>query len=407
MAHAPGDQQADQRRGPLRRRRRRVLARAGAGSSSTSSSACRPSATRTCSASPSSGPLRGARSALPPCGLGDRLGRRLRAEAQHAVPVVRTGHARRARGARSRCCATPRAASAASTIRWHDPDGNGGRGHRRRGRPPHRRGDRARLARRRDVPGVVGALRPRRVARRARSRGARPADDGVRRDPSASTRCCRGPTSRRGCTATSCGTTGRRRCGRGASRTAAGPRATTAARARPAGLEHVVAAAAPPAGGEQGTGQDLDLRAGGPVRRRTRRDASVIPALPSGCACGSPSSAGSGSQSQRDLARMGARLAPRRAARSRASAGLLAAPALELRARRCPTGCASLAEYLDLRRGPDASATSRREPSDAGRRTPEMALSWPALSDAAARGDRRHGRRRPARWCGVARCKRQ
>ena len=53
VAAAPGDQQADHRGGPLRRRRRRRSPRAGRGSSCTSSSGCRPRPTRTRSASPS------------------------------------------------------------------------------------------------------------------------------------------------------------------------------------------------------------------------------------------------------------------------------------------------------------------------------------------------------------------
>ena len=52
-------------------------------------------------------PLRGDRTQLPSWSVGDRLGRRLRAEGPHPVPVVRTEHRGGARPARSGCCATP------------------------------------------------------------------------------------------------------------------------------------------------------------------------------------------------------------------------------------------------------------------------------------------------------------
>ncbi len=89
-------------------------------------------------------------------------------------------------------------------------------------------GDRAGLAGRRHVPGVVRAFRSLAVGGGAGGGGAEPARGGAPR-PATSTRRCPGTTSRPGCTATSCGATGRTRWPAWRSRIAAGRRATTAA----------------------------------------------------------------------------------------------------------------------------------------------------------------------------------
>ena len=145
----------------------------------------------------------------------------------------------------------------------------GGRGAGQPGRPAHGRRDRAGLAGRRHLPGVVRALRPLPVGGRARRRGAR-ASTRCATATAAPTRRCPGTTSRRGCTGTSSGATGRTRWPAWPSRTAAGPPATTAAPAPAFGLEHVVASPVPPAGGSQGTGQDLSVGDRIPVRLVSR-----------------------------------------------------------------------------------------------------------------------------------------
>ena len=82
--------------------------------------------------------LRRDRPALPPVGHRGGLGRGLRAQAPHAVPVVRPGHGGRAARARCACCATPAGRTRGLTIRWHDPEatvveGLASRGDRRMG----------------------------------------------------------------------------------------------------------------------------------------------------------------------------------------------------------------------------------------------------------------------------------
>ena len=70
--------------------------------------------------------------------VGHRVGRRLRAQAVHAVPVVRPEHRRRSSAARSTCCATRCGANAGVQLKWHDPkatlaEGIASRGDRRIG----------------------------------------------------------------------------------------------------------------------------------------------------------------------------------------------------------------------------------------------------------------------------------
>ena len=79
--------------------------------------------------------------------------RRLRAEAAHAVPVVRAGHRCRA-AAQDRSPAHGDAAGRQRQPQVARRGGDGGRGHRQPRRPPHRPRHRARLAGRGHVPGV-------------------------------------------------------------------------------------------------------------------------------------------------------------------------------------------------------------------------------------------------------------
>ena len=106
--------------------------------------------------------------------------------------------------------------------------------HSRRDREPWRSedrcGHRARLAIRRHLPGVVGALRSRALARRPRAGGTHRRRRGPS-PPRASRDAPGGTTSRRASTGTSCGRTTSTRSGSRGSRTAAGPLATTAGHA--------------------------------------------------------------------------------------------------------------------------------------------------------------------------------
>ena len=198
------------------------------------------------------------------------VGRRLRAEGAHAVPVVRPERRRRA-AAQDRHAARRPAQDARRQRALARPRGDVRRGHRVARRPSHRRGDRARVARRRHVPGVERALR-------RSTAGSTPWR------PRAST-----PTG------TSPGTAPRTRSCPW-DHIAAGLhrdflwqdwQAALAAHGLPDcrwtpcydcgvctdyALEHVVASAVPPAGGSQGTGQDLALR---------RRGAGTLRAGPS------------------------------------------------------------------------------------------------------------------------------
>ena len=159
--------------------------------------------------------------------VGHRLGRRVRAQAVHPVPVVRPEHPRRAaaQGQPAARRPAPRAGASSSSGTTRRPRGRGPRQPRR---PPPRPRHRGRLAPRRHVPGVVRALRPRPLARR--DGAPRPDDRLVRVPPPHRGRGpARGTTSRPASTRTSSGRTGATRSTRSASRTAAGRRATTAA----------------------------------------------------------------------------------------------------------------------------------------------------------------------------------
>ena len=194
------------------------------------------------------------------------VGRRVRAEAAHAVPVVRPERRRRAAAQDRACCATTSAqvGRAGEVARSR---GDVRRGHRVARRPPHRPGHRARVARRRHVPGVERALRARPLARRDGGRGPRPRlvrhpAPHRRRDPAV------GPHRGRPAPATSSGRTGRPRWPSTGSPIAGGPRATTAGCAPTTRSSTSWRRRSPPAGGSQGTGQDLSRRCRGqPVRR--------------------------------------------------------------------------------------------------------------------------------------------
>ena len=250
--------------------------------------------------------------------------------------------------ARWRCCATRPRRTEGLTIRWHDPEASVGRGDRQPGRPPDGRGDRAGLAGRRHVPGVVRALRPRRCGRTALAAEGLSLDEVFHRER-ASTRRCPGTTSRPGlhrdflwgdwqdalaggrvedCRWTPCYD-----CG-----------ACTGF-----GLEHVVASPVPPAGGSQGTGQDLSGGRpdpgppGQPCLLRRQRRLRLRFAKPGKIRF----------TSHRDVARMWERALRRSGLPVAWSAGLLAPPAGQLRAGpahrvRVP------GEYLDVRLGPAA-----------------------------------------------------
>ena len=140
MAAALGDQQADHRGRPLRRRRGGV--RAGLVADEAVLPHRLPTETdedtlgiaelaRNCVAI-------GRRHTEP--GVGDGERRRVRAQAAHAVPVVRAEH-------RGRAAAQGRAGARRTrrnvNLKWHDPAATRRRGHRQPRRPPHRAGHRA------------------------------------------------------------------------------------------------------------------------------------------------------------------------------------------------------------------------------------------------------------------------
>ena len=181
------------------------------------------------------------------------------------------------------------------------PGGLGGRGAGQPGRPAHGRGDRAGLAGRRHVPGVVRALRPVAVGGGAGGRGPEPRG-GVLPRRATSTRRSRGTTSRRGCTGTSCGGTGRTALARGGVEDCRWTPCYDCGACTGFGLEHVVASAVPPAGGSQGTGpgpqrgrphpgparQPCLLRASAASASASpRRGRSASPATGTSPACGS------------------------------------------------------------------------------------------------------------------------
>ena len=122
-----------------------------------------------------------------------------------------------------------RAANRSRAAQVARPRSDVRRGHRvRRGDRRIGRVDRAGVAGRRHVPGMVRALRARPLARRLHGRGHRPRL--VRHAaPRGATRSCPGSTSPPACTKTSCGPTGRRRSPSTASPIVAGHPAMTAA----------------------------------------------------------------------------------------------------------------------------------------------------------------------------------
>ena len=154
------------------------------------------------------------------------------------------------------------------------PAGHAGRGHRQPRRPPHRRGDRAGVARRRHVPGVERALRPRPLGGGDGGRGP-VASTGTSTATAPRTRCCRGTTSRPACTRTSSGRTGRRALAEVGLEDCRWTPCYDCGVCTGYGIEHVVASPVPPAGGSQGTGQDLAR--GGEVAGRASCRAGPTP----------------------------------------------------------------------------------------------------------------------------------
>ena len=175
--------------------------------------------------------------------VGHGVGRRVRAQAVHAVPVVRPEHARGA-AAQDRAAARRRPPAKGVQLKWHDPkatmvEGIVSRGDRRLGpviEDVWRHGgtfqewsekfDLAALARRH---GSATASR----------------STGTSTGTATRTRSCRGTTCRPACTRTSSGRTGATPSTSSASRTAAGRPATTAAPAPGYSIEHIVASATP------------------------------------------------------------------------------------------------------------------------------------------------------------------
>ena len=100
--------------------------------------------------------LRRHRPGVPQEPVGHGLGRRVRAQAVHAVPVVRPEHPRGAEPQDQPAArrAAPRPRRPAQVAR---PEGHGGRGPRQPRRPPPGRRHRGRLAPRRHLPGVVAS----------------------------------------------------------------------------------------------------------------------------------------------------------------------------------------------------------------------------------------------------------
>ena len=197
------------------------------------------------------------------------VGRRVRPQAAHAVPVVRPE--RRRRAAAQDQPAARRAARHRRAGEVARPAGDVRRGDRQPRRPADRPGHRGGLAGRRHLPGVERALRARPLARRdGAPRASTPTGTSPATAPA--TRCSPGPTSRPACTddflwddwqaalaehgLPDCRWTPCYDCGV----------CTDYA------LEHVVASPVAPAGGSQGTGQDLSgrRRRAGPVPRCPR-----------------------------------------------------------------------------------------------------------------------------------------
>ena len=301
-------------------------------------------------------------------------------------------------------------------LKWHDPQGDAGRGHRQPRRPPHRRRCiERRVARRRHLPGVERALRPRPLGRR---HGAPTAcrSTGTSTATAPRTRCCPGTTSRPASTSDFLWQDWQRRPGRARrSRTAGGRPATTAARAPATASSTSWPRPMPPAGGSQGTGQDLRPAARCPC-------ALPAPAAPSRCGCRRAGprpvrQAGQGplDQPPRRGPHVGAGPAPGRAAGglhrgllAPAQAALRAGPVRPATSRSASTststspaaeldvGVAGLPELAHARRCPSgidvhgraSSSTARRAVAAAGRHRAARGGS------SVAGVDRRRGRRR-------------
>ena len=138
VAAAPGDQQADPRRGPLQRGRRRVLAGLAAGEALLPHRPADRDGRRHARDRGAREQRRRHRPPVHEAGELHGVGRRLRAQAAHAVPVVRPEQRRRA-GPQDRPAARPRRRARKAQVKWHDPqatfaEGIVSRGDRRIGR---------------------------------------------------------------------------------------------------------------------------------------------------------------------------------------------------------------------------------------------------------------------------------
>ena len=225
VAAPPGDQQADHRRRPLHRGRRRVLAGLAAGEALLPHRPADRDGRGHARHRRARAPGRRHRPQAHEAGELHGVGRRVRAEAAHAVPVVRPERRRGAAAQDQAAARRPQAHAGAGEVARPAAtfaEGIASRGDRRIGRVIER------------VWRAGGTFqewsehfRARPLDRRDGRRGARPRL--VRHPaPHRRTRSCRGTTSRPGCTRTSSGRTGRRRWPSTGSPIAGGLRATTA-----------------------------------------------------------------------------------------------------------------------------------------------------------------------------------
>ena len=280
-------------------------------------------------------------------GVGDGQRRRVRPQAAHAVPVVRAEHAAPSCGARSSCCARPRARPATSTSSGTT-----------RRRPSPRASPAAATAASAGSSSGCGA-----PAARSRSGASTSTCDRwtdamdaeglsldwyVHRHRDRATRCCRGTTSPPGCTSDFLWDDWQAALAAQRDRRTAGGRPCyDCGVCTGYGIEHVVASPVPPAGGSQGTGQDLDRggvrsvpravrpparrRSGGPMKLRVRYAKLGKVRF----------------TSHRDTARIWERAMRKARLPVATSAGFTPRPRLSF-GLALPTGAESIAEYLDI-----------------------------------------------------------
>ena len=197
-------------------------------------------------------------------GVGHGEPRRVRAQAAHAVPVVRPEHRGRAAAqGRPRAQRAP-ARRGGVNLKWHDPaatvaEGIASRGDRRIGAR-----DRARVARR-AARSRSGASTSTSTAGSGRwTAEGLSLDWYVHRHRTERRGAARGSTSRPGCTRTSCGATGRTRSPESGVEDCRWTPCYDCGVCTGYGIEHVVASPVPPAGGSQGTGPGPRPRRRGP-----------------------------------------------------------------------------------------------------------------------------------------------